>query len=468
MNPHPDTAARLTIGQYLSARVRVVPAVVATICVMAAFLNPIQPVTATRVSPTDPVLLLKLAVAGLAWVIGIWGFASSSQTRQLLCTLPGILLLALTTLFFISSLISPAESKLISFASALILMGYLLFVASSLTTIGLDSMVRGFLIGLTVYLGLAWLIYLLFPTFAEFHEYTDATTTVTRMGGLAHPNSIAREAAATLIVALAVFRHCTSGRDRSRKATLALLLIIGLVFVTMFATLSRTSVLAAGAGAAMLLFDKLYNRLGVVIALMGLIAILSAVWVSGVVSNDSVAASATSALTKSGELEELTSLTGRTQIWQEAIRLISQRPLTGYGLDSAASVMSKEAVGTHSLLLNVMFSGGVIAGWVMLGLLVINLWIAISSPQPLFRGLATYVLVSGLVEDTIFPSFPATFTLLWIAMLLWHVQASNATIRRTTESEVTLESIQDWTEGRRRVVIEFQSNRSRRRSRPLR
>ena len=80
--------------------------------------------------------------------------------------------------------------------------------------------------------------------------------------------------------------------------------------------------------------------------------------------------------------------------------------------------MSVESTGTHNLLLHNIFCGGVIAGVLTIALLVITLYHAITSQVPLYRGIATYVLVAGLVEDTLFESFPSVLTILWIVVLL--------------------------------------------------
>ncbi|MCC9600659.1 O-antigen ligase family protein [Stieleria sp. JC731] len=417
MNVQPSTPP-LTVGARLRTQLRIVPVAIVVVGFLAAFLNPIQPVSDSRVSPTNPVLLLKLLGAASAWGIGLWGVLRSATMRQMLGRIPAITLLCLAGVFILAGIVSPSDSRTISVAAALILLGYLLFILATLSTIGFENFARVLLLGLAVYLFLAWGVFLLWPSFGQFHEYVDATTTVARMGGVSHPNAIAHEASTAILIALAFWRgnNCDDANRRSFYWLCTIAIV--LAAVTLLATISRTAMLATAAAAVMLFFDKLYSRLGAVLAVGIAIVGLGFVGVVGLTSTDATLESLAGRVTKSGDVEELTSFTGRTDIWQEAIGWISQRPLVGYGMDSAASVMSSEAVGTHNLLLHVIFSGGIVAGALMLVLLLATLVIAFSSHQPLLRGIATYVLVSGLVEDTLLPSFPCALTLLWAAILM--------------------------------------------------
>lgn len=402
----------------LMGNLAIVPATITVLLVLIAFANPIQPVTDSRVSSTNPMLLFRLSIAAMAWVVGIWGVVQSRDVRELLKSPPGLATACLAGLFLITSAFAIQETALISRAAALIFVGYFLFITTALATVGLGTVVRSFLVGSTCYLLVAWIAYLLFPSFGQFYEYTDATTTVTRMGGLAHPNAIAAEASVALIVCFAVMRDRRQGHSIDQWSKLGWALLMMLIFATLYATMSRTAVLAVIAALVMLMFDKLYGRRGVLILVGAVTLGLGSLSITMLTTTESVSDSAVAAVTKSNNVEELTSLTGRTDIWAEAISLILERPLTGYGLDSAASVMSEKSVGTHNLFLNVVFSTGVITGIFMLLLLGATLYLAFASRNPLFRGIATFVLISGLVDDTLFASFPCPITFLWIAMLL--------------------------------------------------
>ena len=188
--------------------VQVLPMLVIGTVLLAVCLNPIKPVTDTRVSPTDPLLLVKLAIAGIAWVIGVWGVVKSTQVRTIFMgTLPGALFLLLGILSIATSFFASEQTAMISLAAALILFGYLVFIGTAAVLLDRAQLEKYFLISATCFLIVAWIAYLLFPSFGQFFEYTDARTTVSRMGGVAHPNAIAKEAAVTLLVCLAVIRR---------------------------------------------------------------------------------------------------------------------------------------------------------------------------------------------------------------------------------------------------------------------
>ncbi|MEM9589476.1 MAG: O-antigen ligase family protein [Planctomycetota bacterium] len=133
---------------------------------------------------------------------------------------------------------------------------------------------------------------------------------------------------------------------------------------------------------------------------------------------DSALSMALSLGTKTGDISELTSATGRTEIWAEAIRLIGERPWTGYGLNSAPLFMADYSAHTHNLLLHVTFSAGVFAGMIAIVLLLWNLFRGLRSNEPLIRVVSVFVLISGVFEDTVLETFPISSTILWLVVLM--------------------------------------------------
>ncbi|MEM0926139.1 MAG: hypothetical protein AAGJ83_08890, partial [Planctomycetota bacterium] len=187
--PGDSSSAKLSVIQWLRERIAIYPVLMMITLGAATLLNPIQPVTDERVSSSNPILLMRLGTAGMAWVVGLWGFCQTSSARRLLHSIPGWLLVGLSLSFLIASFLSGESTRMISFASALILGGYLLLLTSAVATLGLSRTLWATLGGSIVYLVVAWVIFLLFPSLGKFYEYTDATSTVIRMGGVAHPNA---------------------------------------------------------------------------------------------------------------------------------------------------------------------------------------------------------------------------------------------------------------------------------------
>jgi O-antigen ligase len=411
----------------VSGGVGFIPAIVFLVLMLAMFLNPIEPKTSAEfdraTSSLNVLTLAKLAIAAVASGLGGIALWVSPRTRQLLGSLPGLGLLALGALFCITSLFAIESNAMISRASALIFVGYLLFTAMALATLGPRRMVAAIVAGTSLYMLVTWALFLLVPELGTFEEYISATETVRRMGGTGHPNNIAKTAIAIVLIGVAMYLGRTesliSVGVRGPWQRLLLIGIMVLAAATVVATLSRTAMLAGMAAGGILLIDRLYGRGGLALGILGIALAASLVLgVSLFTGEGPFSETAVSAVTKSGDVEELTSLTGRTTIWEEAIGLIAKRPLTGYGMDSAASVMSREATGTHNLLLHVTFSAGVVACCLMLLMLGWSLVFGATSPQEWIRAVLTYVLVSGLVEDTIIESFPTTLTVLWLSALL--------------------------------------------------
>jgi len=398
------------------------PWMIGLVLVGAAFVNPIDFAAGTdyerSTSATDPLTFAKLGVAALATFVGTSGLLFSRRTRRLINTVPGAALMALGFVFLLTSFVATPAVRTISIASSLIYFGYLLFLITALATVGSQRVVACLVGGTALYLVMTWGVFVLVPEQGRFTEYTSATESVTRLGGTGHPNHIAKTAVAGGLMGVALLLGRSIGVQQPWWR-LVLLGVVVLVAVTCLATFSRTALLAGIAAAGMMLIDRLDARGGLAIALTSVATIAGFILVIALVTGEGpFSESAVSVVTKSGDVEELTSLTGRTTIWGEAISLIAQRPLTGWGLDSAATVMSKQATGTHNLLLHVFFSAGAMAAVLIVVLLVWSLIFGATSRHDWIRGVMAFVLISGLVEDTILESFPTIITLLWITALL--------------------------------------------------
>lgn len=82
------------------------------------------------------------------------------------------------------------------------------------------------------------------------------------------------------------------------------------------------------------------------------------------------------ALSRSGNAEEITSVTGRSAIWSVVIEMWSQKPIFGYGYTSALAILPLDprlfhvAAHAHNMYLELLFAGGV----VLLGLFLYALW----------------------------------------------------------------------------------------------
>lgn len=399
----------------------------ALLIVVAMAFNPIEVKTSAEFDRATQSLgfltLSKLGISGFAAVAAALGLLLDARTRRLLMSVPGSLLVFLGVIFVLTSVFANKEFATISRASAILYLVYLALTATGLSVLGCRKMILAIVAGAVCYLLLTWFLFILVPEKGRFQEYVSATETVTRMGGTGHPNNIAKMA---ITVGLMSTSLIFGRRDPPLGVGVGhwlqrglLVLAILLAAITLVATFSRTATLAGLVALVVMFRDRLYGRGGIVLAVVGSAVVTCLMIVITLANGNSpVAQKAVGVITKSGDVEELTSLTGRTAIWEEALGFISQRPITGWGMDSAASIMSKRATGTHNLLLHVGFSAGVLAAIVILIVLVWSLIFGITSNYEWIRAVLVYVLISGLVEDTIIESFAYSLTMLWMMALL--------------------------------------------------
>lgn len=364
---------------------------------------------------------VKLLVAAVATLLGMWGLWHSPRLRAAMATVPGLLLVLLAATFVATSLVALPETARVSRVASLVFLGYVAFILVALHVLGLPRVVASLLVGLVMFLIGSWLLYLLVPALGAFVEDLGAGNRVTRMGGLGHPNALARAAMLSVLLAIALMRS-----SRRWRRVLAMVVLLGLV--TAAAALSRTAIAAGMVAVGVLLVDLLPTRRAVVGGLAATVLLLAGFigW-QLVHAGEPVASSLLLAATKTGNVEELTSATGRTEIWQAAWQWIGQRPWTGYGLGSAPALLVDHSQHTHNILLHPLLSAGVVAVVLLVMLLLWNCCAAAVSAEPLVRGVVAFVLVSGLFEDTLLDTFPGPPTLLWLvatlypAMLAWPV-----------------------------------------------
>ncbi|SRR6056297_30658 len=395
-------------------QMQILPALCALILVAAAFFNPID-VSGSgeqQVSLSGQVAI-KLAVAGLATGLGVWGLLSLSRVRRILGTFTGTILLTLGMVFVLTSAVAISEIANVARVASLIFLAYVLFTITSVVILGIDRVAVCVLIGCSLFLLGSWFAYLLVPSIGVYVEDLGTHTKINRMGGLAHPNVLGRMSMLTAILAISLYRQ--QPKYRVVLVTLALLAL-----ATAITAFSRTAILAGMVGLAVLLFDLLPTRRGLVVCLticaVGLFGLVAIELATG---SDLVGKVLLSASTKTGNVEELTSATGRTAIWAEALRLIQARPWTGYGLNSSPLLLTNFSQHTHNILLHPLLSGGLAAGLLMALLLALNLVFGIRSEQRLIRSVAAFVLFSGLFEDTLLDTFPSPLTVLWLLVTLY-------------------------------------------------
>lgn len=361
---------------------------------------------------------MKLVVSAVAIGVGALGFLTNLRVRHVLfTTVPGVLLICLGSVFLATSVFALSEVANVCRVAALIVFGYVLFIPTVLTVIRLRSAALMILSGLTMHMIVSWTLYFFVPSIGVFEEELSGQTLVLRMAGTAHPNSVGRVGVLAIVIAIALLRGTKINPVAGRARWILVLLII-LGIATAIQTKSRTAMGAGIIAVFAMQMDRFFTRQGGIAALGAVVIVVSGLIVFGLGPEaDQFGDKIVAAGTKTGDASELTSATGRTVIWAEAIELIKQRPLTGWGLNSAPILLADFSQHTHNLLLHGLFSGGVFAGLLMAILVLWTLFAGLTSVEPLVRGVAAYVLVSGFFEDTVLETFPFSSTLLWFSVL---------------------------------------------------
>ncbi|MCC9657936.1 O-antigen ligase family protein [Rhodopirellula halodulae] len=360
----------------------------------------------------DGQVACKLLVAGMAAMVGAYGFLTSPSVRQTLTTLPPLVVMSILAL---AGLATPIAISSASLPTTLINITFVVFMVVALFLLGLRGLVTAVLAGVTVTMCLALFFYFFVPKYGLFPELLADGLVVNRMSGTAHPNAVGRAMVLGGISTLYLFRAGTL------RLNVALPLFVCFGFAAYLAW-SRTALLAGTFGMAILFLDQLTTRAGVAaaaaLALVGVMG-LASVYVSG--QEDHVVGKVLAKVSKSGDAEEITSGTGRSEIWAKAISLISDRPLIGHGFNAAPILMLEYSQATHNAVLHATLAGGLLAGVLMLGLLFWNVFLVFGSEHLLIRAFSAFTVLSCLTEDTILETFPGPCTIVWLLCIFYPV-----------------------------------------------
>ena len=360
-----------------------------------------------------PSLLLKLGNAAAAGAIGIWGMACVPRSRRYLTSLPGLMLCAVAVIFFLTSLTSIKVSA--SLPMCAVFIAYLMFIPTAMAVLDFRLTMASVLIACAVFTLGALFLYVFVPRFGVFVEEFYDGVTVERLGGMSQPNHVGRVALMGLLLTIYYLRVSSTW---SMRGALVMLLCIFLAAGVL--AMSRTALLGMMICAVILNLDLLFTRFGLTATwLAGVGGIAAVVLMLAAGKEDALAKKLLGSVTKTGQIEEVTQVTGRYEIWERAVKLIKGRPLQGYGLGCNKELLKDHLQSTHNILLHPTLAAGVFAGGLTLLLLLWNLLNVLVYPNLLIRALSAYVIISGFTEDTLYETFPGACTLLWMVCCMW-------------------------------------------------
>ncbi len=359
----------------------------------------------------DAQVLVKLMGIAAAGLYGAWGFCTDRRVRDILQSFPVFWLVIIIALYFVAALFS--ITKVISFVSAVSMVAILLMTVTALVQIGIMPVLNAIFAGMAFFNIFSWIVYFVWPEIGVLEEPLPEGKFAYRMSGLAHANTLGQYTGLTVVLGTIMY---FTYQKRSP-------LRIGLIFIALAAlvnSLSRTSLVAtvfALAIAYRQVFLKREYFTGYILAiLVGAIAIMA---ISTQVDIGAKIKEKMTLVSKSGDADELTTATGRAEIWAYTVKLIKKRPLIGYGAATSKYYLADYSQYTHNMVLNVAFSTGIIGGFAMLMMILGRIRAMMTVSHPLADGILVFIIINGLFENVVFSILCGMPTIVWIMSLSW-------------------------------------------------
>jgi exopolysaccharide production protein ExoQ len=352
-------------------------------------------------------IALRLAVCAAC---GGYGFLYLPLTLSVMLRWPGVLGTALAAWCLVTAPL--AVSQTYAGTSSVALLCVVLFAPAVLRALGGRRVVLTIVTALVLFLGCSWVVYFAVPELGRTEFVTADLEVIQRVGGLAHANGLGRQAALALAILLAL------GCER-QASWRRLWPLLGLAGLTLVAAGSKTAMLAALAAAALLFCRRLGPRLMLALGcLFGAPIALAAI--SWEVDTEPLLA----LLARSGDAQEVYSLTGRTELWSHVVAEIGNSPLLGYGHGCARFVIMGFGLDwanyhAHNVWLNVLLCTGLVGGGLLAAMMVYQLWSLCRRPDSFPDVVTLLVLVGGIADCVMLNPIPDSHTLIWLIALVW-------------------------------------------------
>lgn len=355
---------------------------------------------------------------------GLFGWMHIARTLPYLTTMPGLLSLLLGgwALVTVPFGVNPVYSA----AAVTSLWSFILAAPAILLSLGRERLVRVTLLALTFYLIGSWIAYYAAPELARMHELDGSI----RFGGLNHPNATGRQAALTIAMALvAGFTQVVRWK--------CLAPIVAIASVTLLLTDSRTAICATLAVLSLVLYRKTDFTTKYIVVYS--VIVIGAIWLA---YRQPELDAVVSRFSRSGEAEEITTLTGRTDLWDFVLRKVSESPILGYGYGCPRFVIVAEHYWpthhAHNVVLNMMLGTGIPGGLLLLAMFLTLIRGAIGDPNDFSDFILVLVFVGGMADVVVFSPIPDSHTLLLLAAIAWRSQARMCSARPVENSDRNL------------------------------
>lgn len=266
---------------------------------------------------------------------------------------------------------------------------------------GFENSLYYYVAGVSIFCLVSLIFYYVIPDVGRYSYWDERNIYFqsTRMSGIAsHPNSLGFMAATGILGLL----HLICIRYPFHK-----ILYVGgvVIFLCLVLTDSRTSM--AGTFFMVVTYLSIYFRIfsltALGIVLSGAFVFLSFQFSWGILFD------ALQLVSRSGNVEEITSLTGRSHVWEQMMVLIERRPFFGWGHATMGRVLAeyKQEIGfevgqAHNLYLQIMFAGGLIGFFVYIlnifSALFVSVLQALESKTAFSFCILLYILIASFTE----------------------------------------------------------------------
>lgn len=224
---------------------------------------------------------------------------------------------------------------------------------------------------------------------------------VVRFQGVSgHPNVYAQQAGYLMVLA-------TSARRAGHLSRRVFLMTAAVALAAILLSDSRTTLLACllSWGLVALRQRRLMPLVGVCFCVLAAVATI--LFATGGMAQIGALVGGVS---RSGSSSELTTLTGRTEIWALAWDLIQQRPLLGWGFNATEQLISDSLpttfygshVNCHNMTIQLVLTLGFLGAIPGLGFVAALLYRAVVRPDPARDQTTFFMFISGLTESPIF------------------------------------------------------------------
>jgi exopolysaccharide production protein ExoQ len=357
-------------------------------------------------------MALRLVVCGACGLYGLFHLHSSASSL-----LSGAGLLAVAFGVWAVVTVPFAVDDVHAASACICLWCVILFAAAVANQVDSRRFMWTVVVVLLGFQVVCWIVDLLFPNVSQgtFNEaqLRESGESAVRLGGLTHPTVLGRLAALSIALLLVI------GFERMARWRV-LVLPLAFAALTVFMTLTRTSMLSTAA-VAMAAVLPLMRRVTAAAIVFVFVPLVAAVIGLGIMASGLETAHAATKLSRDGNVDEVYSVNGRIEIWDFALKKIGMSPVVGYGYGSSRFVIREIApsagYNAHNQLLNVLIETGLVGAGLLL-LQTIVLARRFYAPRDLFSGLLlVLVVLEGCTENVLFTPIPTAITVLWLIEL---------------------------------------------------